>query len=407
MCGAIHQEFESLTLRKKSEFKKPIEITGVEEHERIIDRQLLRAQLIFIENELQKSGNKDGNFLDIFKEYTDIIKMLSERAIRFDENNPLLSGHELDKARELFLTDLYRQIEEIAKNSSGEERIEKVLEFVELESAKIPDINSVQNKKRRVGLINFNQNEGVHFPKESGFMEDDDLLEIHFDSAFKNEGKAGLQEIKKWLSELAVLIVEKYPESKAVVGTSWLFDHPIMKRLGFITIEGKPRGYNWNQLIDKGGQIDVERLEQALITGKLPFRNLSGYILIEDFLNKYLPADKRGKIILKEVSREDSTLLEKGRMEIGNLRDQWKTILSDSLGIDYVLGKIPEFMIRVKSLGLEKEIIDFFETCLREKITFEEMGGNKELMDRFGPIIRKIDTEATTKKYKDRVVFIA
>ncbi len=388
------------------EFQKRIETPDIMEHQRALEKQMLKAQLIFIENILQKTDGEKPSYINLFKEYVDMINPLADRYTMSINQDGVINENKIDKLRDEFLARIFTSIEDIRldSNLTVQERIEKIFNYLNSEYDSLPDSQEEQDKKERLGLIYFNKTDGEEFHPDAGFKEDDDLLEIHLDPAYKNEGEIGIQDIRKSLSELAVLIVSKYPESKAVVGTSWLFDHPIMKRLGFTILEEqKHKRHNWLQLIDKDGQIDTTRLEETMTTGELPFKNRSGYILIEDFLNKYLPEDQRGEVILRELSSEHSEKIGKIKKEINDL---WDLEMTDLVDISYILSKIPTFIILAKEIGVDKEAKELFEICLRDKIPFKKIRENAVLIERFSKPIGKIESETQTKRYSDRKIFI-
>ena len=171
-----------------------------------------------------------------------------------------------------------------------------------------------RSKNERAGLLDYNllqpiiQGGREHNPllveilKKQGVSPLDNLLQIHFQPLFQQEGVGNrLTKIKDSLIELAKLIVDKYPQIQGVTGTSWLLDNEAICRLiGFKAI-GQVEYENWNQLIDQSGQINQERLFQLIKTGHLPMKNVVGYISVVDFLKKFLPPEHRGLINLVKL----------------------------------------------------------------------------------------------------------
>jgi len=73
---------------------------------------------------------------------------------------------------------------------------------------------------------------------------------------------------------------------------SWLFDTNLAKDIGMHTYpSGNENMFRsrtfWGQFINREGEINEERVKQFLETGKPPFRIRSGYIPIDEFMDKY------------------------------------------------------------------------------------------------------------------------
>ncbi len=158
------------------------------------------------------------------------------------------------------------------------------------------------------GLADFNpssweESEQVGIPKNS------ELLNIHFRPlAEQKENDDNVQNIfsKDSLSKIAVEIVEKQPFVKGVLGRSWIVSSPIGKRIGFSVVridnEVSDAQDFWGQFIDEYGNINKERAKKFMETGKPEFPIAVGIIPVEDFLKKYLPEDKKGKVLLQDIS---------------------------------------------------------------------------------------------------------
>lgn len=188
---------------------------------------------------------------------------------------------EVKKAKDE-LPDKWREMQELPKNENGEiKNTAGLIVFNSLKEYNTPEIREVETALEKIGFSKF-----------------DDFLEIHLPAQF-GEQKISSETITESLACLAEIIIDKYPETRAIVTVSWLLDHPKFKKF-FEMNEIGESGNNWRQLIGNNGQIKQARVEELLSTGKMPYKNLIGYISVEKFLQKYLPNERRGKIKPKE-----------------------------------------------------------------------------------------------------------
>ena len=394
------------------QFKEPIIAENIEDHERLLQEQMRKAQLLFTESEFQKEESKGLTYSFVLEKGTNMINTISMIYMNYLEKKEGKKFHELEEEFNEFKKKLIADIDKIAESTSGKERIDKVLDYIDLQ------FNEYYQKKdseydNHVGLIGYGKTVSpVSWSRQLenvGLRPDDDYLMIHLASAFKNNSELGSRDIKKWLSELAEIIIDKFPEAKAIVGISWLFDHPIMKRFGFKVVDEKTNGENWNQIINKDGQIDIGRLEYAIKNGRLPFRNLMGYILIEDFLKKYLPENRKGEIILKEVDLEHLEFKRKIQDEVTRFVKVIKETPQELLNIDFVLSQIPNIIKIASENGIEKEIKGMFEYCIENKIPLidfdKQMSKYSELL-KYKPFVQKISDEMRGKRYIEKKIKI-
>jgi len=195
---------------------------------------------------------------------------------------------------------------------------EGTLRLIKDELKKIGPILDLDKKKEEVseteknaGLINFDLGNSSGL-EEFGIKKDDTCVYIHFEDLSKQKGKN--TEINnifsgESLSKLAIKIIEECPEAKAVIGRSWLVDSPIGKRIGFNVYKKYENVVDnpsfWGQFINEKGEINKQKMEKFLETGKGDYYPAQGFINIEDFLRKYLPKERRGVIKLRDLS-EDS-----------------------------------------------------------------------------------------------------
>ncbi len=395
------------------DIKRPINIEGVPNHARELELRLFKAQLIFLEKESQQSENKSKTYLELFKDITSIILNLKELyGINLVRDKTELPGEEVDKLKDEYALGLEIELTKIAVNTedSPDERIDQIYNYIAVNLAKFP-VEAEKNENESCGLIYFQLTKAREAETEFDLKAGDDFLEIHFSPAFTQSKDPKPNELRQWLAQLAEVIVSKYPQTVAVTGSSWLFDHPIMKRLGF-TVKPeseKPQGGGsyWNQLIDKDGQIDSKRFDFLLKNGELPYKKAAGIIMTEDFLRRYLPADKRGTIILKRVDIEKQKQREVITTQIEEvLKKNWDSIIEKQMSVDELFTKIPDFVDVARSLGLEKELRAFFEQFISRRYTLEMIKKDEKLLSEFRPVIAKIEAKIMEDGYIDYEVNI-
>src|SRR3989338_5858511 len=183
----------------------------------------------------------------------------------------------------------------------------QIMSVLEEAEKKFPR-QGVMDKPKHVGLIEYVPSTvpeaGLPF---MGLKPGDSYLEIHLQEAYKNPSEPVTSgQLTRGFGKLAETIVKEMPATRGVTGYSWLMDTPIAKRLGFEivpTAKGKRKGpAAWFQFLDKNGKLEKKRVEQLLREEKLPYEEKRGAIPVEAFLQRYLPAELRGKpIVLKEV----------------------------------------------------------------------------------------------------------
>jgi hypothetical protein len=196
--------------------------------------------------------------------------------------------------------------------------------------------------------------------EKAGFSQFDEFLEIHIPDIFSSGRPLTPEVIRESLSRLAETIIDKYPQTSAVVGVSWLLGHRAVKRLieFHIIKEGPP---NWRQLIDKDGQIDQNKLQNLITNDELPYKNLYGYLSTEDFLSKFLPAGRKGQIMLKVVDKRQS--------EINRNLEKLMNADSKKFRADWERGLIRTKEDLIASLNRA----DHFQNFLRQAGVLEDM----------------------------------
>lgn len=280
---------------------KPIESKDKRIHEQQVQERILLAQILFSVKQYEKIDEKTKPlFSQFIFEETDILKKLK---LLFSNDNGL--DIEDEKVKE-YERKIKEEVNEITEGKEGDSLIDPVSAYITNEYSKFKGL--LWEQLESLGLIRFREVSGYSM-EMAGFSKDDDFLRIHFSGAYQLEDiKIGLEEVKKEFSNLAEIIIDRYPQTRAIVGVSWLLDTPIARQFGFKVIDEKKESQNttpaWMQLVDKNGQIDKEKFNQALETGHLPYKNSFGYISTEEFLQRYLPDNRRGEITLKVIDAD-------------------------------------------------------------------------------------------------------
>ena len=184
----------------------------------------------------------------------------------------------------------------------------------------VNDLDELSNKKEnKCGLISFDFDK-IGDPKNIeklnalGLNSYDDYINIHFKSLFEQKMKdpsVNINQMHESLSLLADRIIDEYPQTKAIIGRSWIMDSVVGKRLKFKIFdkhEGSvfsSSGF-WGQFIDENGYIKKDEMNEFLSTGEAKFYPTEALMIIEDFLKEYLPENRKinGYVKLMEYTDE-------------------------------------------------------------------------------------------------------
>lgn len=209
---------------------------------------------------------------------------------------------------------------------------------------------------------------------------------------------------------MAEHIIDKEPETTAVIGKSWLLDTPLAGRLGFQQVEDNETKQNdfstWLQFIDKNGEINQKRFNQFLKTEELPYKSTKAYMLIEDFLRRYLPENRRGKVILKEVNSERKDFWFKLRNDIQLIKLEWDNLLKNGNNFDSFINgneSIKEVLVFI-DLEDRKKYINFLKTMYSLNISWTKFPEHKN--EDIRKIDEKINQAMKDDLYKDKELFI-
>ena len=420
-----------------------------EQHGEVIEKQLVQLQVLFCDrlywqykNECKKNGRPvDKTFSDILEEqetyYSGDLRML----VNVNSARNLSETEQYDLIAEKYykvLDPLYNKLPEGKMDDNSPEYIKGragelnvLVGYLETEKNKVkeefPDKwremterpkNEQGQIENRAGLIDFNSLEEYDISeirqlksalRREGFSEFDDFLQIHLPAQFGEERKISPKAIRESLASLAEKIIGKYPETRAIVAVSWLLDHPIFKRFIKMKMIGEG-GSNWRQLIGSNGQIEQARVKELFLTGKMPYRNLIGYIPIKEFLGEYLPAERRGKIKLKKIKEDinperlrlEKTFQEEGRsFEIA--RESKKLDSKERIAVFFE--SLPIFKEVLQNLGYYENFLEVMARYIgrsREDLNSE----NREFFSEFREGLKKYFEEINQAKYIEEEITI-
>ncbi|MDP9249279.1 MAG: hypothetical protein M3M85_02065 [bacterium] len=270
----------------KNSTKGKIEVS---EQETVIIEKLESAQLRFADALCRKQEFQD--FADILGNTTSIIESLEDSF-----KNAYPEGRE--KLVPAYVEGIKQAINKIREENPNDWE-SKVKKFLQVEQKKLNEATNFANfeldpELPQIGPIAY---EIVSIPSlaefgaKYGLGPNDSLMELHLEDIYKfPDMSITPKTLLKHFEEISRYLKD-HPHIKAVIGESWLIDHPIGHKLGFKKITEAELEKNaldtWSQLITQGGEINEERLNQAIEKGVLPFQSVLGYITREDFLERY------------------------------------------------------------------------------------------------------------------------
>ncbi len=285
----------------------------------------------------EKVEGYEETFLDYISEYTSIRQYLTEKYCKMMGDNMYKNEEERKKFNEWYDSVIneivlshdidnknYRnKISEIFKSG-----FDKLIPISEKENEYLLD----ENTKNMACLIHFNTTKAMDEFKEFGINEGDNCISIHFKDLIKQKNKDGsVINIfsNESLSELALKIIEKYPETKAIIAQSWIVDSAIGQRIGLIPSKKINNVVQdsrfWGQFIDQKGKIKKNEMQKFLDTGIPEHYVTDGFIMTDDFLKKYLPKEYKGKIIkLKDITEESRNFNKEFTLLSKEFNEKWE-----------------------------------------------------------------------------------
>lgn len=308
-----------------------------------VKEELLDYQLQYVEKldsgELSflEESNEKRDFIELLKDYTSLVHKIEDEFCKRYKDMENVSREEFEYQRGFFSGAVLYKINELYKQDKEhwKEGIKKIVEDKLSELG--PEIRELpKNKDEKAGLIHFNI-VTTNQLSEFGIEDTDNCLSIHFEDLFKqkkNDPSLSLFSIRESFSNIALSIVEKHPEIQAVVARSWLVDsagstmgfHIYKKHEKVLDNEGF-----WGQFINEKGELNKERMEKFMKTGKAEFYPAEGFIKTEDFLKRYLPKEKRGTVSLKGKTEEAVKFQKEFSFIIEKVKSNWMNISFDEI----------------------------------------------------------------------------
>jgi len=383
---------------------QPIETTDPHEYDiKFIDQ--LKG-LMFFYAEKQSEKHPDLDFAHILHSTTPLYNELQDRY-------NVANQDDLDSNFEKYLNELAVSINEAYKNrKNGWE--EEVLKIIKSEEEKFPypPSNTTEQKRdheEKCGILKYNTRTGVWWFKEAGYDNKDDFIDVHFESlVLKGKEKIDPNEILESFKKLAGTIVDKYPQTRAITGTSWLLSHPLVEKLGgfgfHILKNDLPQNglYTWLQFMDRNGKISQKRVNQLLETGEIPVQAKTAYIPVEEFLQTYLPQERRGEITLKEVDQEWKNTTEQLTKEDHKLRDDWKD--GKITNLKKFLSELPTIQKIFEKAGIWNDFVNILTAAYEAKLKWEEIRNNYH--EQLASMPKKIEDILESDKYLIKKIII-
>lgn len=391
------------------QISQPIETENAVEREKELARRLTALEVHFADSQYKGKGD----FSYALYEYTPIMRRLRNRYRDIHEEK------EVDE-KLAFATSIENEINKIYRETPDQEEREKLITqyvfntYANLKREEPGEIEQAKEKDSAIGVIRIEP--GVReepYMEEAGFGPEEKFLPIHFPAFYENDTeKSLLAEVHASFTKLAEMIPQKYPEARGIIGESWLLSLPVAERLGFkkiMTFENQFSGEGlWSQFIDQNGNISKSRFDKFVKTGKPPYDVALGYIPVEEFLSKYLPADKKGEIILKEINpewkKEDTQELEKYTDETHQLRSDWKNFVEDkNLSAEEFIKTYPAIVSVMTKVDCYDDILKVLSEAKSKGYQLQEM---VKIMPTESKRIEEAYTEYAGRKYRNRTVLI-
>lgn len=410
--------FESL-----KNISTPIETENKIEKQEILFEKIEQISLVYADKNFQeiKKDNNGYNFSDAIKDFSPIENIILRPVFQLDEFNFKKYREKID----LFLKNFYDELDAIYEEGGFD--FDKILNLVKLKKESVKKYLGVEDFKKferntkdsDTKVLNFNKINNIEKDAEKkykdldkiGFSKSDHFVEVHMEDFYNTgEKNLGSELIINDLGVVAEHIIDKEPEVAAVIGKSWLLSTPLAKRLGFKLIEADVSKQNdfstWLQFIDKNGQIDQKRFGEFLKTGEIPYKSTKAYIPTGEFLKKYLPENRRGKVILKEINKDRKEFWSKLENDAQSIKSEWINLLENG-GDFYNFIKNNESLNEVLNFVTpadKEEYIRFLKVMYDSNINWTEFYKHKG--ENIEEIDKRINKAMKDDLYKDKEIFI-
>jgi hypothetical protein len=341
------------------ELIKPIKAESKKEHERELEKRLAYIQLDYAKY-IFDNKNADGlRYFDVLSKFTAVV------------NTYIASD-----ANEEFKVSIDRTFME------GEEGWrDRILNIIH---ATYPphEIGEYDGSDSGRSAISYHvwENQDLNY---EGIDRSYAGMDIHLTKAYLVDLKVSHERLRQEFGKLAVTIIDKYPHVRYVMGRSWIMDHPLMRKIGFKVLDryaSLDHESTWWQLIDKDGQINNTVLERLRSTGKLPFEVVLAFMPVEEFLAKFLPNERRGRIVLEDRAYDPALTeaREKSQARREEFIRQYLSLNVDELE-NYFLGyRDMEYFI---STDVGQKLFAYLRMKHGQGIKFEDFKDSKDFED--------------------------
>lgn len=405
-------------------FNTKVESQDKKERQEKLFKKIEEISFVYANEEYKKEKEKNSEykFSKAVKNFTPIENIIIQLTNRLEGFNFSENKEKID----LFFEKLYQEIDNIYNPDI--ENIESILDLVDKkrgEFIKYLNAESLKEidfgkKDKETKIFSFNKINNIEFDQEDryknllnkNFSAFGKLIEVHIDDFYSSGNNAlGFELIKSDLSKIAERIIDFTPEVSAVVGRSWLLDSPLSKKIGFQVLENDedfpPNDFStWLQFIDKDGNISQKRLEDFIKNKKIPYKSIVAYIPVEDFLKRYLPEDRRGKIALKKINKERLILYEKIKTDSSKIKVNWNELIEKEIdfGIFFEEATALKFLLDFLDGKDKKKYLDFLKNMFSHKIEWENF--NKYKDEEIEKIDKKIEKLVSDYLFEDYEVLI-
>lgn len=270
----------------------------------------------------------------------------------------------------------------------------------------------IGNLKIKIGVADQAKAERYHLNEYDNFVD----LHLPILAVQKEYGQAQESWVEN-MQKIARKIVEEAPQTKWLLGKSWIINHPNASLIGFEKVHelqadkvtnDTPRVENpfkgatyWLQMVDKDGEIKHKYVDQLMKNGKLPYEVGFGRIDTVDFLKKFLPQEMRGNITLKVTTPEYIAIMSSRDENREAIRESWPLFEGMPIG-EFIKKKIPVFADVLYKIGKFDLFVEILNKGIKENKSLEEL----DLSDEVKEFSKDLNEHLKSVMYKERVVVI-
>ena len=412
-----------MNLERINNINSHIETSDIKEKEDILFKKIEQISLVYADKRFSeiKEENSDYKFSDAIKDFTPIKNIIIQPLLNLEG----LEWRKCQKKIDSFFEGILGEVNSVYENNNSD--LDLVYNIINLKKDLIKkylgveNLKEIEKEKRFKGtkVLSFNDILNIETEYEQkykdleklGFSNSDHFVEVHVEDFYSTDQKnLGPELINNDLGVIAEYIIDKKPETAAVIGKSWLLDTPLASRLGFNKIEDSLSKQNdfsaWLQFIDKDGQIDKKRFNEFSKTGELSYKSIKAYISTEEFLKRYLPKNRRGKIILKELNQNKKEFWSKLKDDIQSIKPEWDNLLKNNGNFDDFIknNKSLNQVLSFVSLDEKQKYLQFLKTMYDNNTPwstfFEHKNQDIEEID------EKINKAMQDDLYQDKEIFV-